>query len=190
MPRSAPAATVWMPSATKNVAPTISSVAVSSMTAPSALDGFAEEKSRDRKSGEDHGERHGRHEDYPETRRHKACALHRRRIAASDRVTDPHGRRDPDAERYHEQDCRDLQRDLMSRQRRGADQAHQQRRSGEQAVFEEERDRDGSADDDQSPHQHPVDAPDAAQHLILPERRTAIGKPEARQKHPEIDDRG
>ena len=84
----------------------------------------------------------------------------------------------------------DLQRDLMRRQRGGADQAHQQRRRGKQAVFQQERDRDRRADDDQLPHQHPVDAPDPAQHVIFPERPAAMRKPEAGQKHAAIDDRG
>ena len=44
-PRSAPATTVWMPSATKKVAPTSSSVAVRSMTAP-ALSAASPQKNR------------------------------------------------------------------------------------------------------------------------------------------------
>ena len=55
MPRSAPAATVWMPSAMKKVAPTSSSVAVSSMRSHPVLS--PKKNSRDPEAADDHGER-------------------------------------------------------------------------------------------------------------------------------------
>ena len=57
MPRSAPAATVWMPSATKKVAPTISSVAVSSMTAPPLSTASPKKNRAIANRREDHGQR-------------------------------------------------------------------------------------------------------------------------------------
>ena len=52
----------------------------------------------------------------------------------------------------------------------------------EQAVFQQERDRDRRADDDQLPHQRPVDAPDAPEHVIFPERPAARRQTTGRQE--------
>src|SRR5262249_5163031 len=50
------------------------------------------------------------------------------RIATPDRVSDANGRGKRDAEWNHEQNGRDLQRDLMGGERGRADQTHQERR--------------------------------------------------------------
>jgi len=75
----------------------------------------------------------------------------------------------------------------MRRQRGGADQAHQQPGGAEQAIFQQEGDRDRRSDDDELPHQMPVDAPDVSEYLIFPERPAAGGKPETGQEHRGID---
>ncbi len=76
----------------------------------------------------------------------------------------------------------------MRGQRGGPNQAHQKRRGGEQAIFQQERDGDRRADHHQLPHQYPVDAPDVPEYAIFPERPAAMGNPERRQQHAEIDD--
>ena len=122
MPRSAPAATVWMPSAMKKVDPTNSSVAESSSGRIGAL---AEEKLRNAEAADDHGERQDGSEHDAEPGRDIAGAPDRAGVAAADGVADPHGRGHADAERHHEQDRGDLQRDLVRGERGRADQAHQ-----------------------------------------------------------------
>src|ERR1700738_293574 len=129
-----------MPSATKKVAPTIKRVAVSSMTTP-PLSTASPKKNRaianrpritarvkvDTKT-------------IPSSVATKPARL---TAAASLRPTacpTRRGARHTDAERHHEQDGGNLQSDLMGRQRGSADQAHQKRRGGEQAILHQEGD--------------------------------------------------
>ena len=138
----------------------------------------------------DHGQRQRRHQRHAEQRRDEArapdgaaslrpTAWPTRTVAA---MPMPNGTMNRMAV--------DLQRDLMRRQRGGADQAHQQGGGGKQSVFQQERDRDRRADHDQLAHQHPVDAPDPAEHVIFPERPAVMGEPQRRQEHAEIDHGG
>src|ERR1700684_3896047 len=180
MPRSDPDAMVWIPSAIKNVAPTSNSVAVSSAAAPAPAP---------RKTCAIANRPRITTSVMPDMKpMPRPVAMNPARLtAAPDGVTDPHGGRHSDPERHHEQNRRDLQRDLMRRQRGGADQPHQQPGGAEQAIFQQEGDRDRRAQDDELSHQWPVDAPNVSEHVIFPERPPAGGKPETREEHRGID---
>ena len=105
MPRSEPAATVWMASAMKKVDPTSSSVAESSAV---RIVAFPQENFCDAKAADDHGEgQHGGERD-AEPGGNVAGAPDRAGVAAADGVADPHGGGHADAERHHEQDGGDL----------------------------------------------------------------------------------
>ena len=133
-------------------------------------------------------QRHRRHEGDAEHDRDEAGAARGGRIAAADLVPDPHGRSHADAERHHEHDSGDLQRDLVRGERRGADPAHQLRGGREHAVFEQERARHRRTDDDQLAHQRPVEPPEPAEHVIFAERAARITEPHRRNAHADVDD--
>src|SRR3979411_2389927 len=114
MPRSEPAAMVWMPSATKKVDPTSSNVADSSAAAsvlsPRKIVAIP---NRPRITASVRAAPMGK----PVQCGPQSRAPHPSHIAAADAVSDPHRGDDADAERHQEQDRGDLQRDLMLRQR-------------------------------------------------------------------------
>ncbi len=157
MPRSAPATTVCRPSAMKNVEPTSNrcggefdgarGVGWSRQGKPCAMAKrpriTAERQRGHARTMPSSMARQARRAGLPLHR----CGRRRGRPAPSPPCAMPNG--------HHEQDGRDLQRDLVRGERRGADQAHQQRRRGEQAIFHQERDRDRRADDDELAHQLP-----------------------------------
>ncbi len=99
----------------------------------------------------------------------------------------PHRRRHRDAERHHEHDRSDGQRDLMRCERGGADPPHQQSGRGEHAVFEREGAGDRRADDEQPPKQRPVRPPEAAQHAEFLERPLRVTDPDRGGAHADID---
>ena len=181
---------VWTPSAMKKVAPISSSVSMRSMAAPALFAASPKNRCAIPARPGDHGERQCGYQNDAKQDRDKAGTPDRAGIVAADGVSDTHRRRHADAERHHEQDGGDLQRDLVRGERGGADQPHQQRRGAEQAILQQERDRDRRADDDELAHQAPVDAPDAAEHVIFPERPAAGDEPQAGQERADIDDGG
>src|SRR5262245_23480928 len=109
---------------------------------------------------------------------------------APDCVSDANGRGERDAERNHEQDGRNLQRDLMGGERSRADPAHQERSRGEQAPFEHEGAGDRQSDCNQLPQQLPVRPPESPEHAILLERAAVIANPDRSGAHGNIYQRG
>ena len=188
-PRSAPAAMVCTPSTMKKVEPSASKVAASATVAPAS----ASSTPRNRSGMTWRSATITSAIVAMKAAPRPIAAKPARRVPAaslpSDGMTDTHGRRHRDAERHHEQDRGDLQRDLMRGERGGADPAHQDGGDGEQAVFEQERAGDRRADHDQPAEQRPVDAPEAAEHAEFAERPLRIGDPEAGHAHADVDDR-
>ena len=127
-PRNAPAAATWMPSENWNRPASIRSCAASEMT--TGVDGIQ------RRDVLRHGQHQGRRDELRGQSQHEpdqARVAHAFAIAAADRVADAHGRRHRDAERHHERDRRDVDRDLMAGDDVRAERADRERHRDEQA---------------------------------------------------------
>ena len=72
----------------------------------------------------------------PISERRPPGAGRRARVAAADRVADADGAGRRDAERHHEGEAREVERDLVRRERDGVEAAGQRAGGGEHAEFE------------------------------------------------------
>ena len=92
-------------------------------------------------------QRHRGHEHDTEDNGGEACAACPDRIAAASRMADTHRRGDADAERHHEDNSGDLERDLVTGDGGCRDPAHHHGGNSEQAVFKKERAGNRQADE-------------------------------------------
>ena len=114
-PRRSPVETPCSPSNSWNIA------AHEQQAAPEGMDGVARREHPDERPW-DEDERQGRrgHERRADQQRDAPGARGCGRVAASDRVANPDGAGRGNAERHHEGQARQVERDLMGRQRHGS----------------------------------------------------------------------
>ena len=98
-------------------APTSSSLAASEIVSSALLMPSPRNSRTMSKRRSMHDDGHQRGEDNSDRYGHQACAPYAGGITAANGVADAHGGGHADAERYHEQNGGDLQRDLMRRKR-------------------------------------------------------------------------
>ena len=128
-----------------------------------------------------HQRRRADHEHHRHPECGPACARDADRILPAIGDADAHRRRLPDAERHHEAERGDLDRDGMGGELRLADQPHQEDRGVEDRHLHAQRHRDRQAKPPHLAEARPVGSPEMAEQVIAAE--LALARDDDRQHH-------